>query len=120
MKFKTLLEFVKYCEEVCDNIDDQDEDFFLLSTIAAATHINLERLLEDAAITLDAYYYWLLEAVQQEMYLCAAQIVTAKNCEIDHYIQLANTVIPEDSAQFKYGIIELDTQINNKYLGENE
>jgi len=117
MKFKTLLEFVKYCEEVCDNIEDQDDDFFLLSTVAAASHINLERLVEDAAITLNAYYYWLCEAVQKEMYMCAAQIVTAKNCEIDHYIQLAQTVIPEDIIQFKYRIIELDTQINNKYLG---
>ena len=116
MKFKTLIEFISYCEEVCDNIDDQDEDFILLSTIASAQYINCERLLEDAAITLNAYYYWLKEAVTQEMYYNAAQIVTAKNCEIEHYIQLAQVVIPEEFVQFKYSIIELDTQINNKYL----
>lgn len=120
MKFKTLLEFVKYCEEVCDNTEKQDDGFFLLATIAGASHLNAERLLEDAAISIDAYYYWLVQAVREEMYMCAAQIITAKNCEINHYIELAETIIPEELEEFKYGIIELDTQINDKYLGENE
>lgn len=115
MKFKNLLEFISYCEEVCENIEDT-QDLFILSTIASASYVNLERLLEDAAITLNLYYHWLQIAIEQEMYMCAAQIVTAKQCEIEHYIQLANNVIPEDKEQFKYAIIELDAQLNNQYL----
>jgi hypothetical protein len=119
MKFKNLIEFISYCEEVCDSIEDSEE-LFILSTIASASYINLERLIEDANITLNQYYHWLKEAIKEEMYMSAAQIVTAKQCEIEHYLQLANNVIPQDITEFKYAIIELDLQLNNQYLSNDK
>jgi hypothetical protein len=115
MEYKNLIEFVNYCEEVCDNITDTEE-LTIIAAIANANCITLERLIEDAATTLNVYYHWLKEAIKQELFYLAAQIVTAKQCEIEHYIQLANNVIPEDKEEFKYAIIELDLQLNTKYL----
>ena len=118
MKFRNLLEFISYCEEVCENIEDT-QDLFILSTIATASYVNIERLLEDAATSLNLYYHWLQIAIEQEMYMCAAQIVTAKQCEIEHYIQLANNVIPEDKEEFKNQIIALDIILNDQYLSND-
>ncbi len=114
--YSNLLEFLAYCEEVCENIEDTQE-LQILATIASANYVSLQRLIEDAAISLNVYYFWLAEAIKQEMFMCAAQIVHAKQCEIEHYIELANNVIPQDKEEFKYSIIELDSQLNTKYLG---
>jgi hypothetical protein len=113
--FKNLTNFIKYCEQVC-NYDDSDEDeFVILAALAQASYLTPEKLIEDVEITLHVYYKFLEEAIDQELYYMAAVIVTAKNCEIEHYINLSNNVLPLD--ELKESIIQVDKELNQQYLG---
>lgn len=105
--FDNLLEFVAYCETVTEDTND----LFLISALAA--HLTKEDLLDDVYRCLDVYYFWLKEAINQELYYMAAQIVTAKQAEIEHYIELANAVLKQD---IKQDIIQIDTKLNKERL----
>jgi len=110
--FKNLIEFINYCEEVC-SMDEQDDDFFLLTILASVSTITKERILEDLNKCLTVYYGWLKNAVDEEMFSSAAQIVQAKQCELEHFIKLANVVIKEDITK---DVIALDKLLNETYL----
>lgn len=107
--FDNLLEFIAYCESV----EEDNNDLFLISMLAA--HLTKQEFLNEVFRCLDVYYFWIKEAINQELYYLAAQIVTAKQYEIDHYILLAQAVIREED--IKQDIINIDTQLNTERLG---
>lgn len=112
--FKNLTNFLKYCEQVCSYDDSDEDEFIILSALAEASYLTPEKLIEDVEITLHVYYKFLVQAITEEMYMCAAQIVDAKQCEIEHYIRLANSVLPLDD--LKEAIINTDKELNQQYL----
>lgn len=112
--FKNLTNFLKYCEEVCSYDDSDEDEFVILAALAEASYLTPEKLIEDVEITLHVYYKFLSQAVSEEMYMCAAQIVDAKQCEIEHYIRLANNILPLDN--LKESIINVDKELNQQYL----
>lgn len=112
--FKNLTNFLKYCEEVCSYSDNDDDEFIILAALAEASYLTPEKLIEDVEITLHVYYTFLVQSIQEEMYMCAAQIVEAKQCEIEHYINLGNSVLPLDN--LKESIINVDKKLNQQYL----
>jgi hypothetical protein len=105
--FDNLLQFVAYCETVTEDTND----LFLISALAA--HLTKEDLIDDVNRCLEVYYFWLKEAINQELYYMAAQIVTAKTEEINHYIKLANAVLKQD---IKADIIQVDAKLNKERL----
>lgn len=107
-KFDNLLQFITYCESV----EEDNNDLFLISMLAS--HLTKEEFLNEVFRCLDVYYFWLKQAIKEEMYYMAAQIVTAKQCEIEHYILLAQAVIREED--IKQDIINIDIELNNKIL----
>lgn len=110
--FKTLTEFITYCEDVC-SMDENNDEFFLLTILANVSTVTKERILEDLNKCLTVYYEWLKLAINEEMYLNAAQIVLAKQCELEHFITLSNVVIREDITE---DVIALDLLLNETYL----
>lgn len=115
--FKNLYQFIEHCEDIIQQAKENNKDEFALITIMAqANHLNDERLLNDARITLEVYYDFLQEAIAEELFIFCSIIVKAKNIEIDHYIALAQTIIPEDAIDFKKQIIALDIILNDQYL----
>lgn len=112
--FKNLTNFLKYCEQVCSYDDSDEDEFVILSALAQTSYLTPEKLIEDVEITLHVYYNFLVQSIKEEMYMCAAQIVDAKQCEIEHYIRLAKTIIPEDD--LKEAIINTDKELNQQYL----
>jgi hypothetical protein len=119
--FKNLYEFIGHCEEVIEEAKEVNEnDFALLAVMAQANYMNPERLINDARITLSVYYDFLKESIEEEMFDFAVLIVDAKNIEIEHYIHLAKTIMPDDAKHFKKQIIALDLILNDHYLSPNE
>lgn len=107
--FDNLLEFVAYCESV----EEDNNDLFLITMLAA--HLRKDDFLNEVFRCLDVYYFWLKVAINQELYYLAAQIVTAKQYEIEHYIILAQAVLKEED--IKKDIINIDTELNKEILG---
>lgn len=115
--FKNLYDFIEHCEDVILESKEQDkEEFQILAIMANANYMNISRLLDDARITLTFYYSYLQESVKEELFNFASLIVKAKNIEIEHYIKLANTIIPDDGDEFKKQIIALDIILNDQFL----
>ena len=118
--FKNLYDFIEHCEDVILESQEEDkEEFAILAVMANANYMNLERLLNDAKITLNFYYSYLEESVKEELFNFAVLIVQAKNIEIQHYIKLAKTIIPEETDDFKNQIIALDIILNDQYLSND-
>ncbi len=88
-KYKTLYEFVTYCEEFLE-INDDDENLALdwIAYILAAKLTNQE-ILDDARKTLQIYYKWQREAVNHELYNLANIIKQVTEIEINHYHKLS-------------------------------
>jgi hypothetical protein len=109
-KFKSLKDFITYCNEINENEDDSME-FFLISTIAAT--LTIEELLGDSIETLEEYYKWLKFVIKQENYRYASIIFNAKQLEMQHYIDLGSAVLKKN---IKTDIMDLDEYIRKLYL----
>jgi len=110
-KFKTITNFVDYCENINENQDDSVE-FFLISTLAAS--LTKEELLSDAGEALKEYYKWLKMAIDTESFYIAGTIFSAKEAEMAHYMDLGKAVLKKT---IKKDIIALDKAMKLKYLG---
>lgn len=110
-QFRQLTDFVKYCEQI--NEKQEESAKFLLVSIFAFSY-NKEELLEDIQEALEQYYKWLKVAIDGEHYLLAGCIQSAKEAEIDHYVDLAKQSL---KLNIKKDIKTIDKVVKFKLLG---
>lgn len=110
-KFKQITDFIKYCENINEN-NDENPEFFLISILAAS--LTKEELLNDAEEALNEYYKWLKVSIDTESYYSAGCIFSAKEAEMAHYTDLGKAVLKKT---IKKDIIALDKSIKLKILG---
>lgn len=112
-KFENLYEFVKYCEQVIEIEEDEDDDtstdWILLMT---ASKLKKEELLQDIEKTLEIYYNWQAEAVRKEFYILADVIKKTIEIEITHYLRLAKSL----SFKIKEEVTKINADLKTKYL----
>lgn len=107
MEFKSLLEFVTYCESV----DAESNDIWLLSMLASLS--TQEEFLSDVRVCLDKYNMYLYEAVNLELYSWAGIIFTSMQLEMDHYKELAYAIFKKN---LNTEIITIGEVLKNKYM----
>jgi hypothetical protein len=112
-KIENLYEFVRYCEQVIeveqDENDETSTDWLLLMV---SSKLKKEELLEDITKTLDVYYKWQAEAVSKEFYILADVIKRTIEIELKHYYQLAKELKLNISKE----ITSINTELKTKHL----
>lgn len=112
---KTLPQFIDYCNEyLLIAEEDEEEDtfgFWVLS--AVGKNISKEELIKDATTTLETYYKWLQQAVQNEMYLSCGIIYRCIELENDHYTALGQALYKKNISR---DINDINARLRTQYL----
>jgi len=110
-RFKNLVEFTAYCEDVLK----EENDNWLLSLLTPA--LSIPELAFDILKCYDEYYKWLKIAVDTECYYLADIIKKALEEEEEHYKNLARGVNMQNiQKEFK----SINDLMKKKYLNINE
>lgn len=95
--FPNLKQFVIYCEEfIRENQNDYEEKYKVWLVLINDFKGTIDELIRSYTVISDMYFYWEIQACNEEEYECAAIIKHAIDYEIKYYIKLAKDLFNED------------------------
>lgn len=109
MKYRDLYSFVENCEDILEgSIDILDDIQVLICTVATK-----DEILEHMSIILEEYYFWLGQAIKEELYAMAAIIRNTIAIELKHYKGLTWKIL---KVRLNTEIDVINDLLKNKYL----